>query len=107
MLRKTFSPAPHLVCIKRFPCLGFFPKVKSNDELGTEKQQGNDSGDRQLGEGDPTERCSEVEGGSRHRVGWLETGLAMMEALRPLPFSLYCSHSGLGSRTGGPWRPGP
>lgn len=32
--------------------LGFFsPKVKTNDELGAEKQQRNNSGDRQLGTG--------------------------------------------------------
>lgn len=72
MLRKTFSPAPHLVCIKRFPCLDFFPKVKSNNELGAEKQQRNNSGDRQLGAGGgggggrgPTERCAEEEGEAR------------------------------------------
>lgn len=52
MRRKTFSPAPHLVCIKRFPCLDFFffPKVKTDDELGAEKPW---RGDRQLGGGKP------------------------------------------------------
>ena len=45
MRRKTFSPAPHLVCIKRFPCLVFCflvffpPKVKTHHALGAEEQQ--------------------------------------------------------------------
>ena len=39
--KNIFTSPLHLVCIKRFPCLGFFffPKVKIHDELGAEKQQ--------------------------------------------------------------------